>query len=96
MAAVTKARILVSGRVQGVAFRAYTEKEARRLGLYGWVRNLGDGRVEISAAGPRDGVEGLITWCQGGSPFAAVKDVQVRWIDGVGEEVEGTGFEIRY
>ena len=95
MTARAKASILISGRVQGVAFRAYTEREAQRLGLHGWVRNLGDGRVEISAAGPRDVVEELITWCHGGSPFAAVKDVEVRWIDGFGDKTDG-GFEIRY
>lgn len=96
MAEVVEARILVSGRVQGVAFRAYTEREAGRLGVDGWVRNLGDGRVEISVSGARDSVESLLDWCRKGSPFAAVKEVQVRWVDVPGEDSAGAGFHVRY
>lgn len=60
----------VSGRVQGVGFRVSTEWRARALSLVGWVRNLPDGRVEVFAQGPSDGVEELRQWLEAG-PRAA-------------------------
>ena len=81
-------RVWVSGRVQGVAFRAYTREEARRLGVNGWVKNLPDGRVQILAQGPRADLERLTTWCHQGSPFAAVKSVDVEW-EPLGERCRG-------
>ena len=75
-----RARITVSGRVQGVSYRAYTVEEAERLGLSGWVRNLDDGRVELEAEGPRATVEALAAWCRRGSPAARVTDVAVAWV----------------
>jgi acylphosphatase len=75
-----RAYILISGRVQGVAFRIATVEEAERLGgLQGWVRNLRDGRVEALAEGERPKVEALVAWCRHGPPPARVMDVQVRW-----------------
>jgi acylphosphatase len=78
---VDRARVhlVISGRVQGVAFRAYTEDEARRLGVKGWVRNLPDGRVEAEAEGERAAVEALVAWCQRGPPAARVDEVEVSW-----------------
>ncbi|MCC5854703.1 MAG: acylphosphatase [Idiomarina sp.] len=70
-------RILVSGRVQGVSFRAYTQREAISLGLSGFVRNLSDGRVEIIATGSEAQLESLRAWCVTGSPAAKVEDVFV-------------------
>jgi acylphosphatase len=75
-----RARILVSGFVQGVAFRQSTVDEARRLGVHGWVRNVADGRVEAEAEGDRASVEALVRWCHRGPPAAEVDDVQVSWI----------------
>ena len=72
-------RALISGRVQGVAFRAYTQEEARGLGLEGWVRNLRDGRVEVLAEGPRVALEKLLAWCREGPSYANVKDVEFEW-----------------
>lgn len=66
----------VSGRVQGVWFRASTQKEAQKLNVTGWVRNLPDGRVEVLACGTRDQVELLKIWLQHGPPHADVTDVQ--------------------
>ena len=87
-----RAHLLVSGRVQGVAFRASTADAARRLGLRGWVRNLPDGRVEAEAEGGRPAVEALVAWCRRGPPAAQVDDVTVTW----GEPRGGlAGFEIR-
>jgi acylphosphatase len=70
-------RAIVSGRVQGVSYRASTADEARRLGLVGWVRNLRDGTVELEAEGPPDAIEKLLTWCQHGPPAAKVTNVAV-------------------
>lgn len=74
-----RARIIVSGFVQGVAFRQATVDEARRLQLRGWVRNLADGRVEAEAEGERAAVEGLVAWCRRGPPAARVDDLEVTW-----------------
>lgn len=73
------AHVLVSGRVQGVFFRASAEEVARSGGLAGWVRNLADGRVEAVFEGPRGAVEEAIRWCHEGPPAAQVSDVEVRW-----------------
>ncbi|MCW8826051.1 MAG: acylphosphatase [Gammaproteobacteria bacterium] len=70
-------RLTVSGRVQGVWFRASTRDEALRLALRGSVRNLADGRVEIVVAGDDVQVEKLIQWAHKGPPMAAVTDVQI-------------------
>ncbi len=76
----TRAHMVISGRVQGVAFRIATVEEAQRLGgLEGWVRNLRDGRVEALAEGERSRVEALVAWCRHGPPPARVMDVQVSW-----------------
>ncbi len=68
----------VSGRVQGVFYRASTCDEAKRLGLSGWVKNLSDGRVEFFAQGPDEQVESLIRWCKIGPPAARVDNVEVK------------------
>ncbi len=72
MAERARVHLLVSGLVQGVAFRAYTVDEARRLGVHGWVRNLADGRVEVEAEGDRAALDGLVAWCRRGPPAAQV------------------------
>jgi acylphosphatase len=61
---------LVSGRVQGVAFRAFVREQARRLGLTGWVRNLADGRVEVLAQGPQAALDELAA-CLARGPLPA-------------------------
>ncbi|MDC0749801.1 acylphosphatase [Polyangium mundeleinium] len=69
----------VKGRVQGVYFRASTQREAKRLGLCGWVKNRADGGVEILAEGEEDGLKELIAWSQKGPSAARVEHVDVRW-----------------
>lgn len=76
---------LVSGRVQGVYYRASTRERARELGLAGWVRNLPDGRVELCAEGPRPALEALERWCHQGPPAARVDGLEARWADATGE-----------
>lgn len=67
--------LLVSGKVQGVSYRAYTEQKAADLGLTGVVRNLPDGRVEIIAEGSEAELQALQDWCFSGPPLAVVEDV---------------------
>ena len=74
-----RAHVFVSGRVQGVFFRSSARARALDLGVTGWVKNLGDGRVELVAEGPRERVEELIRWCGEGPPGSLVRDVGVSW-----------------
>jgi acylphosphatase len=74
-----RVRLVIAGRVQGVAFRAYAVDEAERLGVHGWVRNLPDGRVEAVAEGRRNAVEAFVAWCRRGPPAARVDDIAVTW-----------------
>lgn len=69
----------VRGRVQGVFFRASTQREARRLGLTGWVKNRPDSSVEILAEGEEDALKELISWANHGPTAARVDRVDVRW-----------------
>jgi acylphosphatase len=69
---MTARRFLVSGRVQGVGFRWFVVREAERLGLTGWTRNLPDGRVEIVAQGDTLALETLATQLAEGPPAARV------------------------
>lgn len=68
--------ITVSGKVQGVFFRAFTQKEAQRLQLNGFVRNQSNGDVYIEAEGDEHTLNELIDWCRKGSPNALVKEVK--------------------
>jgi acylphosphatase len=69
--------VFVSGRVQGVFFRANTRAEAKRLGLNGWVKNIPGGRVELVAEGPSWAVNELIDWCHKGPPYSRVDKVEI-------------------
>lgn len=66
----------VSGRVQGVWFRDTTQKKATELMLTGWVRNLPDGRVEVTACGTKESIDLFLIWLWKGSPLSNVTDVQ--------------------
>ena len=69
-------QLKIRGVVQGVGYRWSMAREARRLGLTGWVRNRHDGSVELVAAGPEAAVEQMVEACWGGPPAAAVHIVQ--------------------
>ena len=71
--------LYVSGRVQGVGFRFYTVRVAKRFGITGWVRNLYDGRVEIYAEGRKPNVQGFIEEIKVGPPSAHVSNVVEHW-----------------
>lgn len=68
-------RVLVSGRVQGVFFRASTQDKANELGVSGWVRNLPDGRVEARVEGEAGAVEDMLAWLRQGPSAAVVDDL---------------------
>ena len=74
---MTTVRLHITGLVQGVFFRAETQKKARELGLTGWVRNCENGSVEIVAEGPAEKLKEFEHWCWRGPPRARVDDVQV-------------------
>ncbi len=81
----TRARALVSGKVQGVFFRAATAERAEQAGLTGFVRNLRDGRVEAVFEGDKETVQRLIDWCHEGPPSSHVDSVEVFWETATGE-----------
>ncbi len=74
------ARIIVSGRVQGVGFRFFAVDVAEELGITGWVKNLKDGRVEVEAHGVKEIVEVMIERLRQGPPGASVSNVDVTWL----------------
>lgn len=80
-----RVRAIVTGRVQGVSFRAATAREAHRLGVTGWVRNRADGSVELEVSGEAEAVAGLLAWCAHGPPAARVARVDTE------ELVAGSG-----
>ena len=86
-----RAHVYVTGRVQGVFFRATTRDTAENRGVDGWVKNLADGRVEAVFEGSEDAVESMVEFCHEGSSQARVEDVEVEYEDPDGVE----GFEIR-
>ena len=88
-----RAHLLIDGRVQGVCFRAFTRETARTYGLNGWVRNLGDGRVEAVLEGKKKVVQQAIQQCYAGPPGARVAGIDVQWEQYTGKE---DGFHIRY
>lgn len=89
MAEIQKKHVFVSGRVQGVWFRAWTEQQAKELGLSGWVRNLADGRVEAVIAGHPPALSSMLKRLHQGPPAAKVEGVEVSdWT-----EVVAPGFQ---
>ena len=74
---VKRVRVLISGRVQGVFFRACTKEKAEELGLAGWVQNLPDGRVEAVFEGEKSRVDKMVAWCYQGPPASHVAEVEV-------------------
>lgn len=73
-----RVHLLIAGLVQGVGFRYATERQARRLGLNGWVRNTPDGRVEIVAEGPADRIGEFVAWSRRGPSASQVSEVERR------------------
>ena len=76
----------MTGRVQGVSYRAATASEARRLGVVGWVRTRVDGSVELEVEGADERVAALLAWCEQGPPTARVTRVAVEELAPTGQE----------
>jgi len=87
-----RVKILVSGRVQGVYFRRFTQKQAKQFSINGHARNLHDGRVEIIAEGESKIIEKFIKWCHKGPVTARVDHVEITDLQA---DEELTSFEIR-
>ena len=83
--AAKRVNLIIRGRVTGVFFRAATQREARRLGVMGWVKNRNEGSVEILAEGDEDSVKEIISWAHHGPSAARVDSVDVRWRSYTGE-----------
>ncbi|MBW2219705.1 MAG: acylphosphatase [Deltaproteobacteria bacterium] len=88
-----RARVIISGRVQGVFFRMETKRFADQTGVTGWVKNTRDGCVEAVFEGDENRVNEMINWCKKGPPFSRVMDLDVAW---EGYSGEFTSFEITY
>lgn len=86
--ALKQLQLVVRGRVQGVYFRASTQREARRLGVSGWVKNRVDGSVEILAEGEETAIRELYGWAQKGPSAARVDRVETRWRSYTGDYAE--------
>ncbi len=76
MTDLSSKQVLVSGRVQGVSYRAWTQRAARRRGVKGWVRNMPDGTVLAHLEGPENAVRGLINDLRSGPSLASVTDIK--------------------
>ncbi len=85
----------VTGRVQGVAFRAWTKQEAEAAGLRGWVMNAPDRSVHVLLAGPAEAVAGMVRALEDGPPAAVVARVETREADADEVQEAGDGFHIR-
>ncbi len=88
-----QAHLTISGKVQGVFFRDFTQKNAQDLELKGWVRNASDGTVEALLQGNEASIKDMISRLKKGPSSADVNDVQVNW-ESANTELEG--FEVRY
>ena len=85
-------RYLIRGRVQGVGFRYFAQAAASREGVHGWVRNLSDGSVEISAEAERDEIDRFEKQIRRGPPGSRVSEVESTDVTATGD---GSGFHIR-
>lgn len=73
-----RVRVFVKGKVQGVFFRQALKVKAKQNDVFGWVKNLDDGRVEAVLEGNEENVGTLVEWCHGGPANARVEDVDIR------------------
>lgn len=76
-----RVKIIVSGKVQGVFYRANAKRKAEELGLTGWVKNTPNNKVEILAEGEEDKLREMAEWCRNGSSGAIVDKVEAKWME---------------
>jgi len=93
MSGIIRRRVVVSGMVQGVFFRAYTRDAARKIGVTGWVRNLPDGSVEAMLEGTAERVQAMLSWLREGSPMSRVDHVKVHEEQATGQFAD---FEVTF
>lgn len=74
-----QAHLIISGKVQGVFYRASCQEAAQRFGLKGWVKNLSTSEVEVLVQGEKEKIKKLIEWCKKGPSKAVVSEVKVDW-----------------
>ena len=86
-------KVRIEGRVQGVCFRHYTQQEANRLGITGWVRNLNDGSVETLICGDETQLNTMLAWLRHGPSAAVVSNTH---IEPAAASSPSTGFQITY
>ena len=89
----TRARVVISGKVQGVFFRGETQRAAAVRGVTGWVKNRPDGTVEAVFEGPEEDVVAMLEWCKKGAPRSRVDKIDVEWD---ADRREFIGFDIAY
>lgn len=73
----TRVHVIISGKVQGVWYRASTKQKADELGIFGWVRNMADGNVEAVFEGEKESLDEMIAWCWIGPGRAQVSDIKM-------------------
>ena len=93
MGNIKRIRVTISGRVQGVGFRYFTQREGERLGLVGWVKNLSNGDVEAEAEGNETQVDAFVEAIRRGPPASRVLDFQIVEIPANHRDV---GFDITF
>ncbi len=90
---IKQAILIIQGRVQGVFFRDSARRQARKLGLTGWVGNQDDGTVKVVAEGKEAGLNQFIKWCYNGPMIARVDKIDIKWQEAAGQFEK---FEIKY
>ncbi len=85
------AHVFVFGFVQGVGYRQSVKRKARSLGLTGWVKNLSDGRVEVTFCGPKEKIGEAIDFCKKGPFLSEVKHLDIEWED---KDYSYSGFDV--
>lgn len=91
--AKARAHLLISGKVQGVCYRSFTQNAAHSCNVKGWVKNCGDGSVEAIFEGEKDDIEKLIALCQKGPSASRVTNINIQWED---HKNEFDSFSIKY
>ena len=90
---IVRAQVFVTGRVQGVGFRAFVYRQAELQSLTGWVRNVVDGRVELEVQGPKNVVDNFLRDVERGPTLSSVTGVEVSWVS---LSQKDASFEIKY
>ncbi|MGE0087410.1 MAG: acylphosphatase [Desulfococcaceae bacterium] len=80
-----RTHVIISGRVQGVCFRAETQRAAQYYGVTGWVRNKNDGTVEAVFEGTENNIVSMLEWCKKGPSRSLVEKTDVSWEDYTGQ-----------